>query len=135
MSPDESAIRALVQAWMSATRSGDTAAILDLMTDDVVFLVAGKAPFGKAEFAAASRSQAQHAMTFEGDSDIQELQVAGDWAFMINRLRVTAVQDGRTPIVRAGHTLTVLRKQGGLWRIARDANLLVAVDAEGGASS
>ena len=32
---------------MSATRAGDIATVLSLMTDDVVFLVAGQQPFGK----------------------------------------------------------------------------------------
>jgi ketosteroid isomerase-like protein len=34
-------------------------------------------------------------------------------------------------MVRAGHTLTILRKEAGKWKIARDANLLAPV-AEGG---
>jgi uncharacterized protein (TIGR02246 family) len=122
---DEDAIRELVATWMSATRAGDTAAVLDLMTDDAVFLVAGRPPFGKPEFAAAAQAQAASAVTFDGRSDIQELQVHGDWAFLRSRLTVTTTQAGQAPAVRSGHTLTILRKEAGRWRLARDANLLL----------
>ena len=40
-SEDHLAIRAVVGEWMAATKRGDTQAVLNLMTDDAVFLVAG----------------------------------------------------------------------------------------------
>ena len=59
-----------------------------------------------------------------GESDVEEIQVLGDWAFMRCRLRVDMTREGRTS-TRSGYTLTVLRKgRDGIWRIARDANLL-----------
>ena len=62
---------------------------------------------------------------FDGTSDIQELQVLGNWAYMWTKLRVIATPpDGSAPTVRSGHTLTLLRKERGRWRLARDANLL-----------
>jgi uncharacterized protein (TIGR02246 family) len=129
MSPDEAEIRELVATWMDATKRGDVERVLDLMTDDVVFLVAGRPPMRKADFAAGARAQAAgKAPTFDGTSEIQEVQVAGDWAFMWTRLRVVATPpDGSPPVERAGHTLTVLRKEGGRWKLARDANLLAPV--------
>ena len=54
MDDDERAIRELVQNWMSATKAGDLQAVLDMMADDVIFVVAGREPFGKEEFAANS---------------------------------------------------------------------------------
>ena len=53
MKTDEQQIRELVATWMSATKAGDVETVLSLMTDDVKFLVAGRPPFGKQEFAAA----------------------------------------------------------------------------------
>lgn len=50
----------------------------------------------------------------------------GDWAYLVSSLRVTARQDHAPDVVRAGHTLTVLRKRSGRWQLHRDANLLVA---------
>ncbi|MFC5571196.1 YybH family protein [Lysobacter yangpyeongensis] len=127
MNPDEAAIRDLVDRWMAATQAGDTAAVLELMTEDAVFLVPGRPPFGKREFAQAMQAQAGAAMRFDGRSEIEEIQVHGDWAFMRSHLTVTATAPGQAPVVRAGHTLSVLHRDGARWRLARDANLLVAV--------
>ncbi|MCE4556237.1 YybH family protein [Roseateles cellulosilyticus] len=129
MNADESQIRELVSRWMAATRSGDVDAVLALMADDAVFLVAGRPPMPKDEFAALSRTQAAQgpAMVIDGASDIQEIEVHGDCAFMRAQLHVTVRPPGAAPIERAGPTLTVLRKVAGRWLIARDANLLTPV--------
>jgi len=126
MKSDEEQIRELVSTWMTATKSGDVEAVLGLMTDDVVFLVPGRPVMRKSEFAAALMSQASGgALKFDGTSDIQEIEVSGDWAFMWSRLTVvTRPPDGGTPTTRTGHTLTVFRRQRGRWLLARDANLL-----------
>jgi uncharacterized protein (TIGR02246 family) len=130
MNSDEQQIRDLVATWMAATRSGDVDTVLGLMTDDVVFLVPGRPPMRKDEFAAAARAQAgAGAPTIDGNSDIQEIQVSGDWAFLWSRLEVRVTQGGGQGIRRAGHTLTVLRKVAGKWLLARDANLLVTVES------
>ncbi len=61
----------------------------------------------------------------EGESEIQEVRVLGDWAFMWTHLHVKVTPaDGSAAMDRSGHTLTVLRKDAGSWRLARDANLL-----------
>lgn len=132
MNSDENQIRQLVADWMVATKAGDADGVLRLVTDDVVFLVAGKPPMRKAEFAAALRAQAAgKAPKFDGNSDIQEIKIAGDWAFMWSKLTVIATpSDGGEPTTRSGHTLTVFHKQGGRWLLARDANLL-APDPKG----
>ena len=78
-SSDEQQIRELVATWMSATKAGDTAKVLSLMTDDVVFLVAGQPPFGKEQFAAADEAGPPGAPLpqIDGHSEIQEIQVSG----------------------------------------------------------
>jgi len=128
MQSDEGQIRELVARWLRATKTGDVAAVLALMTDDVVFLIPGRAPMGKEEFAAASRGQpGQPKPTIESESEIQEIQVAGEWAFMWTKLSVTITPASGEPMERAGHTLSVLRKLDGKWLLARDANLLAPV--------
>ena len=131
MQDDEQQIRKLVATWMAATKAGDVDTVLGLMTDDVVFLVPGRPPMGKSEFAAAARAQAGGtAPSFDGSSDIQEIQVAGDWAWLWSRLRVVVTPgDGSPRLQREGHTLTVLRRSQGRWLLARDANLLGAAQA------
>jgi ketosteroid isomerase-like protein len=83
----------------------------------------------KREFSEIARAQAkQDAPRIDGTSEIQEIKVLGDWAFMWTKLRVIATPpDGSPPIERAGHTLSVLRKDNGRWVLARDANLLSPV--------
>lgn len=129
MLSDEEQIRALVQTWQSATKAGDIDTVLGLMTDDVVFLVPGRQPMRKAEFAELSRvPPGSPRPKFEGTSEIQEVQVSGDMAFIWIKLSVAVMPPGASqPIVRAGHTLTILRRVGGKWLLARDANLLSPV--------
>ena len=130
MPSDEQQIRALVAEWMAATRAGDVDAVLRLMSDDVMFLRAGRPPMGKDEFAAAARALAgPEAPRIDGRGEILELEVAGDWAYAWSRLSVVvAPTDGSAPIERAGDTLTVFRRQDGCWLLSRDANLLAPVE-------
>jgi uncharacterized protein (TIGR02246 family) len=124
---DEEAIRSVIQKWMSASESGDLETILELMTDDVIFMVPGQEPFGKEAFAAAFQGLADTKIS--GESAIVELRVLGEWAFIRNHLEVTATPVHGEEIHRGGYTLTLLRKgKGGEWRLARDANLLVPKD-------
>ncbi len=129
MDSDEAQIRQLMATWMDATKAGDADTVLGLMTDDVVFLLPGRQPMDKVEFAAVLRPPAgTSAPTIDGHSEIQEITVSGDWAFMWTRLRVTVTPPhGGAAMERAGHTLTVLRKEQGKWLLARDANLLAPV--------
>jgi uncharacterized protein (TIGR02246 family) len=41
---DERAIRKLIDDWMQATAQGDAARVLSMMSDDVVFMTAGREP-------------------------------------------------------------------------------------------
>src|SRR5262245_29472687 len=126
MTDDERAIRELTATWMKASQAGDAATVLGLMTDDVVFMVPGREPFGKEAFAAASQSM--QGMRMEGSSEIRELEIAGDFAYLRSYITVTMTPPGGAAVKRAGYTLTILRKEpDGHWRLARDANLLTLV--------
>lgn len=129
MLTDEEQIRALVETWHAATKSGDVDAVLSLMTDDVVFLAPGREPMGKSEFATMSKGPAGSVRpNFEINAVILEIQVTGDVAFMRTHMDVKVLPSGaQEPIHRTGQTLSVLRKNGGQWRVARDANLLTMV--------
>ena len=127
MSPDEHAIRELVDTWMKASQAGDTATVLSLMADDVVFMVPGHEPFGKEAFAKASEGMKD--LKMEGANEIREIKVLGDWAYIRNHIAITMTPPGDPPVKRAGWTLTLLRKEpDGRWVLARDANLLTKVD-------
>jgi uncharacterized protein (TIGR02246 family) len=126
---DEEQIRSLTRIWQAATQAGDFETVLGLTSADVVFLASGRAPMGKSEFAAASRvPPGSVPAQIEITSEIQEIQVSGDLAFMRTKLAVNVTPPGATePLARAGQTLTVFRRVDGKWLLARDANLLVIV--------
>jgi uncharacterized protein (TIGR02246 family) len=121
---DERAIRELTETWLAATQKGDIQTVLGLMADDVVFMLPGQNPFGKEAFAASFK--ALSGVRFETSSEIKEIKLLGDWAYLRNYLEVTITPPGGgAPLRRSGHTLTILRKElDGRWLVARDANLL-----------
>ena len=126
MNADEKAIRDLVAKWHSATAAGDVETVLGLMSEDVVFLIAGKAPMrGRAAFERGLRGLlASHRI--ESTGRIRELQISGDLAYCWTELDVRVVPlAGGNAVSRSGSTLTILRKQAsGAWVVVRDANLL-----------
>src|SRR5688572_12351413 len=97
---------------MTATKAGDTDKVLSLMSDDVVFLIPGRPPMLKSDFAAAATGQSGlGAPQIDGTNKIQGIQVMGDWAFMWTRLEVTVTPPSDAPpIKRAGRTLSILKK-------------------------
>lgn len=58
---------------------------------------------------------------FDGRSEIHEVKVLGDWAFMWTALTVDVTPPGGT---------TVLRKENGKWLLVRDANTLPPMSGE-----
>ena len=125
MSDDVRAIRNLIDRWMKASKAGDTAAVLKMMTDDVVFMTCGRDPFGKEDFATTSAAMTD--MKIDGTADVKEVTVTGDWAWARTHLSVSVTMPDGKETRRSGYTLTILTKDmDGRWLIARDANLLRA---------
>jgi uncharacterized protein (TIGR02246 family) len=124
MNADERQIRELVQTWMTASKAGDFAAVLDLMTEDVIFMTPGRPPFGKGEFAA--NGERMKDFTMEGHHDLQEIKILGEYAYIRNYLEITLTKGGDVPRRMSGYTMGILRKESdGRWRLARDANLVL----------
>ena len=126
MSLDEQAIRKLVALWHSATAAGDVDTVLGLMSEDVVFLIAGQPPMrGRSSFERGLRGLlAQHRI--ESTGEIQEIDVSGSLAYCwsILTVRVAPIAGGDA-IARKGSALSILRKQpNGSWIVVRDANML-----------
>ena len=60
-----------------------------------------------------------------GTSDIREIKVLGDWAYIRNHIEITVMPPDGTPMQRRGYTLSILWKQSdGKWVLWRDANLV-----------
>ena len=126
MDADERDIRDLITTWMSASRAGNTAMVLSLMTDDVVFTTPGQPPFGKQAFAAMS--QTMTGITVDAANEILEIQVSESMAFARVRLTVTVTPQNGVSVTRAGYALSIYRKEtDGRWRLARDANMMQVV--------
>ncbi len=122
MENEEQAIRKLVDDWLAASEKGDVATLIKLMADDVIFMVPGRQPFGKQEFVAGSEQMKDIKM--ESSSDIKEIKVLGDWAWMRHFLKVSFTPPEGTTKVHTGYILSILRKTNGGWVLARDANLI-----------
>src|SRR5437868_5359629 len=130
MESDERAIREVHAIWIDAVNAGDLGCLLGLMTDDCLFLNPGLPAFGRdgftAHFAAAHQQSRIHCT-----SDLEEVVVAGEFAYTRSRDAVTATpiasstpsgQAGGEATKLAGHRMTVYRKQpNGRWLLARDA--------------
>jgi uncharacterized protein (TIGR02246 family) len=121
---NEEGIQNLIHTWQEATKAENLSEVLALMTDDVTFLTPGQVPMNKASFAAGFKLMLEQA-TIDSSSDIQELVIAGDFAYCWSYLSVvvTPKKSGAT-IRRSGYTLTIFRKDRGQWQLARDANML-----------
>lgn len=127
MQDDRQAILDLLSTWQTASTERDLPTILNLMADDVVFLVAGQPPMrGKEAFAATFKNIPSQMRLEATEFKVEELQIEGDWAYCWNYLVVSLTPPAGEAIRRSGHTLTIFRKKpDGTWVLARDANLLV----------
>lgn len=120
---DKQAIREAVDSWLAASKKGDLATMLDLLADDVLFIVPGKEPFGKQAFAAANREQMK-GVEMGATIDVKEIEVAGGWAWMRSFLEITFTHEGKAA-KHSGHILTIWQKQPDKrWVIKRDANFV-----------
>jgi len=120
-------IMELIHRWQDATAAGDVDNLLDLMEEDVVFLVASHAPMrGRQQFADNLRAVLQ-SHSIQSRSEIHDIAISGDLAYSWSYLQVSITpRDGHgQTIVRQGHVLTVWRRHADdKWRISRDANML-----------
>ena len=122
---DEKKIRELIADWHSASAAGDVPRLLNMMADDVVFLVPGHPPMrGRENFAASFRMFLDR-FRLESHYQIEEIRVCGEMAYSWVHLTIymAPVATG-TPRKRSGYAMSVLRKEpSGAWVFARDANL------------
>jgi uncharacterized protein (TIGR02246 family) len=129
MRSDKQEIQEVHSIWIDAVNGGDLVRLLTLMTEDVVFLNPGQAPFGRDGFSAAF-STAHQKVQLRCISELEEVVVVGEVAYTRSRdaLSVTPQSGGDTTHL-AGHRLTVYRKQpAGHWLLARDAHTLSPVE-------
>ena len=121
----EKEIRGWFESWQSSTKSGDLKKVHSLIADDAVFLVPGEGRWDKKTFAAAvtmDPSQEQN-LEYEGQSDIQEIRVFGNLAYLWTQIVFSLTPKGEgAPLKYAGHSLSILEKRDDGWVLIRDAN-------------
>ena len=118
---DREAIRQLGQDWVEAVHRGDVDRLLDLVTDDVVFMphnapsIAGRAAVEQAYRAVFAAFEVEQTFAPE------EIQVGGDWAFVRGADAVEMKpRAGGDPIAARGRGISILRRvEDGSWRFAR----------------
>jgi uncharacterized protein (TIGR02246 family) len=127
MTKEEQEIRDLIQLWHRATNEGDIDKVLELMSEDVVFLVAGREPMGGRHAFEDGLRALLSSHRIESSGDVQEVRVSGDMAYAWSFLKVemTPLTDGAVSR-RSGNVLSIFRREsGGAWQLTRDANMLV----------
>lgn len=127
---DESAIRALIAEWHRATEAGDVESLGPMMAEDAIFLSPGRDPIrGRAAFLAGFRDVAGTAH-IAPSGEVREVTISGDCAHVWNHLDVKVTMGGTGKVQRrVGDVLTIFRRGAdGRWVLARDANMLVAVE-------
>ena len=87
MTDDARQIRELVNSWIAASKAGDLPTLMDMMTDDVLFMIPGRPPFGKAEFAADS--ERMKGVAIDARAEVQEIEVFGPRAYIRNHIQVS----------------------------------------------
>ncbi|MEP7119743.1 MAG: SgcJ/EcaC family oxidoreductase [Byssovorax sp.] len=129
MGPDEREIRELHSTWIDAVNAGDLVRLLALMTDDVVFLNPGQAPFGRDGFS-ANFAAAHQQVRIRCTSELEEVVVVGEVAYTRSRDALSvAPRVGGEATRLAGYRITVYREQpDGRWLLARDAHTLSPVE-------
>ena len=112
LSSDEQSVRDVVALWHSATAAGDVDIVLSLMSDDVVFLVAGHPPMrGRASFERGLRTLLTKSR-IESTAEVQEVAVSGTLAYCWSNLTVRW-RVGTLPFVRAARCRSFVSNQMG----------------------
>ena len=118
---DVAAITRLTEEWRDAWHAGDADALAAMYTDDPVLMPQNQpAVIGRETIRALYQSVFDE-YTVEGSGDLQEVEVAGDWAFYRSTYTLTATpKAGGEPLADTGKSLFIVRRQpDGTWKIAR----------------
>jgi uncharacterized protein (TIGR02246 family) len=129
----EDRIREVLQRWRRATADGNVAQLLPLMAEDVVFLSAGQPALrGRDAFEAHLRA-ALTAVHLKPTAELQEIAVAGNFAYCWNDVALEVTPRGAASGFRlVGADLTILRREPDGRRVVfRAASMLVPEQSAG----
>ncbi len=122
---DQKAIAELQRRDIEANMALDTEKLLALRTDDVVYLVPGRAPLvgqdAVRKYLGEIRGQLANWDMLAYEESWQEVQVVGDFAFEWGTVNIRARQEGeKRESAAVRNVMQVLRRQpDGDWKISR----------------
>jgi uncharacterized protein (TIGR02246 family) len=118
---DVAAIQRLTEEWHDAWLAGNADALTAMYTDDPVLMPQNQPAVIEKETIHALYQSVFDEFTVSGSGDLQEVEVAGDWAFFRSTYRLTATpKAGGEPLEDTGKSLFIVRRQlDGSWKIAR----------------
>ncbi len=119
---DVRAIHELYADWFGAMESGDVETLLELVTENVILKGGGgPAVRGRDALEASLRSFLEE-FTEEVEYSLDEVEVAGDWAWarIDENVLITPKDDRRAVRVTGMHLAVLRRGDDGRWRVARD---------------
>ncbi|HEX9121299.1 MAG TPA: SgcJ/EcaC family oxidoreductase [Terriglobales bacterium] len=122
---DQKAIAELQRRDIEANMALDTEKLLALRTDDVVYLVPGRAPLvgqdAVRKYLGEIRGQLANWDMLAYEENWQEVQVVGDFAFEWGTVNIRARQEGeKRESAALRNVMQVLRRQpDGDWKISR----------------
>lgn len=122
---DQQAIRRLTEDWVAAMKTKDIVRLTNMITEDAVFLPPGFPPIrGKQAMEAMYNGFFPQFKSVEQTANLEEVEVAGDWAFAWGTERLVLIpQSGGPRIYMQGKGMSILRRQpDGSWKFARGIN-------------
>jgi len=110
-------------AYVTAINSNDLDTLLDMLTDDVVFLAAGAPPMVGKDAVRPWLEGYLKAFKTHWDKPVQEFVVSGEWAFERYSYKSTDTPHGGGDVIKgSGWGLLIYHHDAdGKWRVARDA--------------
>lgn len=133
---DEAAVRAVAETWDPMMNGADLDGMMSLFADDAVRLDAGAPPSIGLEAIRRSFQRAFESASFEGSGPVEEIEVAGDWAFARGSFTEQLTDKASGEVTEeAGKWVSVFRKTQEGWTYAidiwnRDAPSSAAVNLE-----
>ena len=133
---DEAAVRAVAETWDPMMNGADLDGMMSLFAADAVRLDAGAPPSIGSEAIRRSFQRAFESASFEGSGPVEEIEVAGDWAFARGSFTEQLTDKASGEVTEeAGKWVSVFRKTQEGWTYAidiwnRDAPSSAAVNLE-----
>src|ERR1700739_1935211 len=124
---NRNAILAVLDRWRLATAARNIDALLELLEDDIVFLPSSLPPIqGKAQVEQMYRTFFTQYTGIRHEATTEEIQVAGDWAFLwgTDELFLITVSGQKTHM--KGKGLSIFKRgTDGSWRVWRGINNMI----------